>query len=134
MAVEQMELFTVRRGMMSQVDRSARKAQQRRERLEVARRMLEMDGRGHHQNSKEAFHDGEGKRIFSRRQAQIYEWLLAHGPATDREVRDGLFPGRDMNSVRPRISELLDAGALIETGRVKCRETGLNVRRVAVAK
>ncbi len=45
----------------------------------------------------------------ARRAAAILAWLAAHGPATDREVMRGLgFV--EPNAVRPRISELIDAG------------------------
>ncbi len=91
------------------------------------------DGRGRHPNSLLP-HD-EMQQIFTGRRAQIVAWLTAHGPATDRQVRDGLYghrPDADMNMVRPRITELLDAGALREAGTATDEATGMTVRRVAV--
>ena len=93
--------------------------------------MLGMDGRGRHANSLAAY-DEDGQRILNERQVQVYLWILEYGRATDREVRDGLYPGGDMNMVRPRISELLDYGELVETGNVRCRKTGRMVRQVDI--
>ncbi len=91
------------------------------------------DGRGRHSNSLLP-HD-ELQTIWTGRRAQIVAWLAAHGPATDRQVRDGLYghrPDADMNMVRPRITELLDAGALRVAGTATDEATGMTVRRVAV--
>ena len=88
-------------------------------------------GSGRHSYSLASY--GEmSAQVEQARKAQIVEWLRKFGPANDRMVRDGLYPGADMNMVRPRITELLDAGALRECGGRVCPETGRTVRMVAV--
>ena len=91
------------------------------------------DGRGRHADSLAAHGALDQERLTGRR-AQIVTWLARHGrPATDREVRDALYgQAADMNMVRPRISELLDAGALREAGTARDAATGMTVRLVAV--
>lgn len=56
-----------------------------------------------HPHSIAAYH-AELPRL-SRRALKIIDWLELHGPATDREVKDGIGFG-DMNSVRPRITPI----------------------------
>ena len=71
------------------------------------------DGRGRHSHSLAAHQEIEA--TLTGRRAQIVNWLRAHGPATDRQIMRGIFgawPHADMNMVRPRVSELLDARAL----------------------
>ena len=90
-------------------------------------------GRGRHENSLAARDDARLQTVLTGRRAQITAWLSAHGPATDREIARGLFgEGADMNMVRPRVSELLDAGALAEAGRTRDAVTGMMVRTVAI--
>lgn len=90
-------------------------------------------GRGRHENSLGA-HDAIAVELRGRR-AEVMAWLRNHGPATDRQVRDGLYgPNADMNMVRPRISELLDARMIREVDRIEDAATGMQVRRVAVRK
>lgn len=82
-----------------------------------------------HQNSIDAYHAEESK--LSKRAEAILEWVTAHGPHTDRGVMQGMrFP--DMNNVRPRITELLEARKLMEVGDVICPVTGKRVRRVDI--
>lgn len=65
------------------------------------------------------------------RKAAILAWLRENGPATDRQVRDALFGDHaDMNTVRPRITELVALGKCHEVGAVKDEVTGLHVRIV----
>jgi hypothetical protein len=91
------------------------------------------DGRGRHDNSLAARGDERLQAALTGRRAQIVAWLRAHGPATDREIVAGLyFPGADMNPVRPRVTELLDARAVEEVDRVRDTATGMMVRRVGV--
>lgn len=91
------------------------------------------DGRGRHVNSLAASGDERLQAALTGRRAQIVAWLRAHGPATDREIVAGLyFPGADMNLVRPRVTELLDARAVEEVDRVRDQDTGMMVRRVRV--
>jgi hypothetical protein len=93
------------------------------------RRRLPRQNRGHHENSlasNEAI-----APVADGRRAAIRCWLIDHGPATDRQIRDGIFGNSgDMNLVRPRVTELIDAGSVIEDGRVKCPTTGMTVRLV----
>lgn len=89
------------------------------------------NGRGRHSNSLAA--SEQMQTIITARRAAITAWLRDYGPATDRQVRDALFgTNADMNMVRPRITELLDAGALVECGSVECEVTGRRVRQVEV--
>lgn len=89
------------------------------------------DGRGRHDNSLAARGDERLQAALTGRRAQIVAWLREHGPATDREIVEGVFfAGADMNLVRPRVTELLRAGLLIEVGSVRDPVTGMTVRRV----
>jgi len=54
-----------------------------------------------------------------------------HRPLTDREVLDDMG-FRDMNCVRPRITELIRGGKLIEVDRRKDGLTGHLVRMVTI--
>lgn len=63
------------------------------------------------------------------RAAAVLTWIKANGPATDREVMRGLG-FTDMNAVRPRISELIDARLLVECGEKRCAQTRQVVRLV----
>lgn len=80
-----------------------------------------------HQHSIDAYH-AEQPRL-SRRAIKIIDWLELHGASTDREVKDGMGFS-DMNSVRPRITEAIDIGALVEVGERRCSMTGKMVRIV----
>ncbi len=51
------------------------------------------------------------------------------GRLTDREIKDGIGLD-DMNSVRPRITELIRDGWAVECGRARCHVTGQTVRLV----
>ncbi len=52
---------------------------------------------------------------------------------TDRDVA-ARVGAKDMNQVRPRITELLEVGVLVATGRAKCPATGKTVRTCRLAK
>lgn len=82
-----------------------------------------------HTNSVEAYHAEEAK--LSRRAQAILDWITEHGPHTDREVMRGMGFA-DMNNVRPRITELLEAHHLMEVGDVVCPVTNKTVRRVDI--
>ena len=82
-----------------------------------------------HANSLAAFHS-ELPRLSAREWA-IYEWIVKHGPATDRQVMIGLG-FTDMNAVRPRCTELIDANRLMEVGDIRCPTTGKMVRRLDI--
>lgn len=78
-----------------------------------------------HENSLDAYR-GERRR-FGRRAQTIRDWFAAHGAGTDRDVMRGLGFS-EMNAVRPRCTELVDLGVLVEVGSRVCRETGKRVR------
>ena len=56
--------------------------------------------------------------------------LKCYDARADREVMR-MLDFTDMNKVRPRITELVDAGVLREVGTVKDETTGRHVRLVA---
>ena len=84
-----------------------------------------------HAHSVEALRAGLDAGVIAGRAAAVAAWLAAHGPATDREVMAGLGFS-DPNAVRPRITELVAAGVLVEDGEVLDPVTDRMVRRVAV--
>ena len=88
-------------------------------------------GQGGHANSRLSYRYLGSAR--SDRTMRILDWLRAHGPATDREIRDGLGL-EDMNSVRPRISEAIREGLIREIGARTCGMTGKLVRVVEAAR
>lgn len=80
-----------------------------------------------HDNSREAYHAEQPK--LSRRARLVRDWLAKNGKATDRDIATGLgFV--DMNAVRPRVTELVDAGIAVEVGSKTCCRTGRRVRVV----
>jgi len=85
-----------------------------------------------HQHSVQAHAEEQALGNLSRRAREIVTWVKAHGPATDREVKDGLGFA-DMNSVRPRITEAVDTGELVEVAERRCPVTGKTVRVVSVS-
>ena len=87
------------------------------------------DGREMHEDSLAA-RECHQERLAGR-MLEVWEWLRAHGPATDRECRDALFgAAADMNMVRPRITDLKRLGFVRETGRRIDAATGVPVRVV----
>lgn len=83
-----------------------------------------------HDNSVAAYRAGEPK--LSARCSAILAWIERHGPHTDREVMEGMG-FRDMNNVRPRITELIhEHRKLMEVGDVLDPATGVKVRRVDI--
>lgn len=80
-----------------------------------------------HENSIAAYHQEQAK--LSRRALLVCAWIELHGPATDRQVMLGMG-FTDMNAVRPRITESVDAGQLVEVRSVRCNVTGKTVRVV----
>jgi hypothetical protein len=69
---------------------------------------------------------------FNKRENLIYGFLLRAGRAmTDREIKDELFGfTADMNTTRPRLSDLIRAGWIRETGKTIDGITGKRVRKV----
>lgn len=82
-----------------------------------------------HEHSREAFHATTEVRV--TRAELVVEFLTANGPATDREVCNGLG-FTDMNSVRPSITTLVQDDKLHEVDSVIDAKTGRTVRRVDV--
>lgn len=83
-----------------------------------------------HANSIIAYY--ENRFEFSKREMEILGCLFLNPRDwTDREIRDALRYS-DMNAVRPRISELIDKGALEECGSVICPVTGKRVRQIRI--
>lgn len=83
-----------------------------------------------HQHSIEAYYAEQPK--LSKRAAAILEWIYKHGPKTDREVAYGMGFGENLNAVRPRLTELIEANKLMEVTSRKCEITGKTVRVVDV--
>lgn len=82
-----------------------------------------------HAHSIEAYH-AESANL-SRRAQAVLAYVRRVGPKTDRQIMEALGFS-DMNSVRPRITELLRAGLLCQSGETVCSVTGKRVRVVAV--
>jgi hypothetical protein len=82
-----------------------------------------------HQNSIEAFHSIEDKA--NRREVVLDVFKRKQAPLTDRQVKN-LLGLDDMNLARPRISELVKSGDLVEMGSMKCPFTGKKVRLTAL--
>ena len=82
-----------------------------------------------HINSLICYYDEIKK--FNKREKLIYGHIaMSKDPLTDRQVKDALFGNSgDMNTCRPRISDLIKKGWLKEVGKVR-GVTGKNVRLV----
>lgn len=80
-----------------------------------------------HEHSRLAYH-AELPR-FSRRAQKILDWLELHPRKTDREIMIGMG-FTDPNAVRPRVTELIESGSLIEVSEKRCEITGKTVRIV----
>ena len=80
-----------------------------------------------HAHSLEAYRAEQPK--LSRRAERILDWIETHPRVTDRDVMVGLGY-TDMNAVRPRITELVDAGRLVEVAEKPCAVTRKTVRIV----
>jgi len=83
-----------------------------------------------HANSLEAYHAGRTD-LFTRREKEILGVLTKLAHATDRQVRDALGFA-DMNAVRPRITELIEAGLLQHVADEHDPATNRTVRVVAI--
>ena len=80
-----------------------------------------------HRNSLDAY-TIEHPKLTSRARL-ILENINQHGAATDREIRSRMGYS-DMNMVRPRITELIERGELIEIRQVLDKTTNKTVRVV----
>jgi hypothetical protein len=79
-----------------------------------------------HPNSIESYHETTEAR--AKRRNDVFMAFIELGrPATDREICHRLGYS-DMNAARPRITELVDEGELIEWGKVRDSLTGRRVR------
>jgi predicted HTH transcriptional regulator len=83
-----------------------------------------------HANSVDCYHAEKAK--LSKRADAVLAWVTEKGPRTDREIAYGMGFGENLNAVRPRITELIDAGLLMEVGDVRCPVTSKRVRRVDI--
>lgn len=84
-----------------------------------------------HANSLDAYYDGE-LGAFTKRQREILKAFGQRATLTDRECLTALGYS-DMNAVRPRITELIDSGVLVEVGETKCPATKKTVRICRIA-
>lgn len=82
-----------------------------------------------HENSVAAYHAEESK--LSRRARAILAYITLAGPRTDRQVMQEMGFS-EPNSVRPRITELIEAGKLMEVCSRRCEITGKSVRVVDI--
>ena len=80
-----------------------------------------------HQNTMEAF-ETECPRFSQREQAILDS--LGNKHMTDRALARWMGFGSDLNMVRPRITHLIELGALEQIGDTKCPTTGKTVRVV----
>lgn len=86
-----------------------------------------------HINSLRAFMQGSDE-LFGKRHRQIIGiFRRSPGPRTDREIMIALGFS-DPNSCRPRITELVETGVLVEYGETECPITKKTVRLVTLAK
>lgn len=85
-----------------------------------------------HPNSVLAYWQGNDE-LFGKRHQKVIACLRRSLGQTDREVMIALGFG-DMNAVRPRISELVEAGIVVEVGNTVCPITKKRVRLVSLAK
>lgn len=74
----------------------------------------------------------ELESYLSGRRGQVYNYLVANGEATDRQIKEGLGYD-DMNMVRPRVTELVQFGIVVECGDTVDKRTSRPVRIVKVA-
>ena len=79
-----------------------------------------------HRNSIQSFHEIRDK-LAGKHQAIWDAFRSVERNLTDRMVKD-MLGFEDMNSVRPRITELVKHGYLEEVDRAKCPVTGKQVR------
>lgn len=79
-----------------------------------------------HRNSVAAHRELSG----TRHQA-VLDVVRALGSATDRAICVAMG-AKDMNYVRPRVTELVKRGLLVELRSQRCPQTGRNVRVVAL--
>ncbi len=86
--------------------------------------------RGENVQSRAAYAGNAGE--FRGRERLIEQCLRLRGvPMTDREIKDAICgAGADMNTVRPRINDMMHKGALRVMGKQRDHVTGEMVRTV----
>jgi len=82
-----------------------------------------------HPNSVASYY--ESLPALGKRAEEVLECYRKHQQMTDRECMQEMGY-TDMNSVRPRITELIEADLLTEVRTIKCGVTGKMVRVVGV--
>jgi hypothetical protein len=81
-----------------------------------------------HRNSIISFHQEKISFRITKRAQMILDHLKKRGiPMTARELAQELGFGNDLNSVRPRLTELKEGGRVYELGDVVCPVTGKKV-------
>jgi predicted HTH transcriptional regulator len=88
---------------------------------------MKHDTHSMHENSLAAYYAEEPK--LSTRAQAILSWIELHGPHTDREIAHRMGFA-ESGAVRPRITELIQAGKLLEVCSRRCEVTGKRVRVV----
>ena len=82
-----------------------------------------------HENSRETYK--ELSDYLSGRKLEIYNYIEKRGQSSDRQIKDGLGFD-DMNKVRPRITELVTSGLLVEGENIIDPVTSRPVRTVLI--
>lgn len=85
-----------------------------------------------HPNSMATYREEATAGRLSKRYSEILEIVRRLGQGTDREILQA-SEYRDMNAVRPRITELIESGWLEEFDNVQDKTTGKPVRVVRIA-
>lgn len=99
----------------------------------VAGQRRPVAGHGGHENSRASYRDTVNLRQDRRGIVLGLFQDNPHTAFTDRQALNRLYPGsNDMNMVRPRITELIESGELIERGSVQCPVTGKSVRECKI--
>ncbi|MBU4460358.1 MAG: hypothetical protein KJ579_07315 [Verrucomicrobia bacterium] len=81
-----------------------------------------------HANSIAAYHE-MSTELSGRALTVLRIYRDAPAPMTDRQVLAALDPTKqDMNFVRPIITRLVDANAIVDVGSTKCKATNRTVR------
>lgn len=73
----------------------------------------------------------ELKDHLSGRSLEVYKYIEKHGKSTERQIKDGLGYD-DMNAVRPRVTEMIESGLLIEGLKVRDSVTNRPVRTIMI--
>jgi len=84
-----------------------------------------------HRNSLEAFEEEVREGSVSKRRELIFRSLMPDRVLTDRQVMEAVH-FTDMDTVRPRITEMIQDGRLEELGKTVCPHTRKMVRLVTI--